>query len=425
MGGARRLRVAVVGAGVSGIAAAHYLAPDCDVQLFEGGPRIGGHARTIDLDLDGGLVAVDTGFIVFNNRTYPHFCRMLDDLGLSGAPSSMSFAVRHWSPAGYLEWASCGLRGWFGQGRWGDARHWRLGLEVARFFRRARRALGAGEVPGTLGRWLESQGFSRHLRDMFVLPMGAAIWSTPVARMEAMPAHFFLQFFRNHGLLGFTGQPRWMTLAGGSRSYLRRFAESFRGAIHCNTGIERLDGGPGGTLELVDAGGVRRAFDRVILACHSGQSADLVRHSHPAASRLLGRMRHRDNLAVVHSDRSLMPHSRRCWASWVCCHHADDKDAPLSVSYWMNNLQPLATDRDIFVSLNPREGAIDPALIYDRHVFSHPCYDEDSLRVQRAVRDLQGRGGLYFAGAWLGNGFHEDGVASAINAVARLRADAL
>ncbi len=408
MEGARQ-HIAVIGSGIAGLGAAHYLTRRHRVELFESEDRLGGHAHTHLWQQGDRSLALDTGFIVYNHRTYPRFVALLDELGVAGQPSDMSFGVRCRRCS--LEYSSRGLLGLFAQPRRVlDPSHLRMLLEIPRFNRRARELLdSAGASRLTLGELLaqgrHSSSFVRH----FLLPMGGAIWSAPFGEIRAFPARSFLGFFRNHGWLTLFGAPRWWTVKGGSRSYVEAIARRLQ-TVHLETpvrGVRRLPRG----VEVSLDGGARR-FDAVVLATHADQALRLLEDPSHLERRLLGSFRYSHNRTVLHRDVSALPRARGAWASWNCeIEDCTDDRAPVSVTYLLNRLQRLAGPTQFCVSLNRSRTATETLAEMD---YTHPILDTPALEAQDGIARLNGQRSTYFAGAHLRYGFHEDGLVSAI-----------
>ncbi|MEQ8344510.1 MAG: FAD-dependent oxidoreductase [Sneathiellaceae bacterium] len=403
-----------MGGGIAGLAAAWLLSRRHDVALYEKDGRLGGHSHTVDARLpDGRSIAVDTGFIVYNERNYPNLTALFATLGVATRPSDMSFSVS--IDDGRLEWAGDSLWKLFGQpANLVRPRFHRMLRDILRFNRDARAALrngGLGAMP--LGRFLLSQRYGPGLARDYLLPMGAAIWSAPPAAMLAFPAESFLRFFDNHGLLDLRDRPLWRTVDGGSRRYVDRLAAALGPAVRTGRAVRLVARNAHG-VTVIDRHGERERFDQLVLACHADQAADLLSDADPAEAAVLRSIRFQVNEAVLHGDPRLMPQRRRLWSSWnyMAGREAGGEDR-VSVSYWMNRLQGLDRRHPLFVTLNP---ARQPALsqVYGRFRYAHPMFDAAACAAQARLPAIQGQRRTWYCGSWTGHGFHEDGLASAI-----------
>ncbi len=404
-----RPRVAIIGAGISGLACALALSGTTRVTLYETEKRLGGHARTVVAGRRGDQ-PVDTGFIVFNHATYPHLTRLFRELDVPVMRSDMSFGVS--VDDGRTEFAFRDLGAIFAQPRNAlSPRFLRMLTHIDRFNRRAEAASREGQ---SLGELLATLRLGEGFRDLYLRPLCGAIWSTPAAEIADFPAALLVRFFRNHGLLGITGQHRWWTVEGGSVEYVLRLEARLRAL-----GVRILRGAPVRCVARDAAGVSVRAegaeperFDQLVLACHSDQALALLERPTAAEARLLGAIRYRPNRALLHRDPGQMPRRRACWSSWV--YRAGGlPGSGIGVTYWMNRLQNIPEDDPLFVTLNPTAPVPEEA-IYDETVFHHPVFDAAALRAQSEIAALQGRERTWYAGAYLRNGFHEDGIASAM-----------
>jgi uncharacterized protein len=400
------MRIAVIGSGVAGLAAAYALKDSAEVVIYERETRLGGHARTVSIDYDGRTIDVDTGFIVFNSRNYPNLVGLFETLGVESLETDMSFAFA----GGGLEWSSNFSGGVFAQKRnLASPRFMRMLADIGRFNRTAPADIGDGKLENlTLGDYLRQRGFGPDFRDRYLLPMSAAIWSTSGSGVAEAPAESVISFFANHNLLQMV-QPLWRTVAGGSRTYVDRLRCILGGRVRAGlavTRVRRVDGG----IEVTDEHGAAGSFDQVILACHSDQTLKLLADADAEERAILGAIRFGPNLAYLHRDPRLMPRRRAAWGSWNALFAEDGAG---SVTYWMNNLQQIDVRKPLFVSLNPLETP-DPALTFEVFGCEHPQFDATALAAQRRIGRIQGRGGVWHAGAWLGHGFHEDGLTAGL-----------
>ncbi|MDS9470153.1 FAD-dependent oxidoreductase [Paracoccus sp. MBLB3053] len=399
-----RLRIAIIGSGISGLGAAWLMDDHHDIVLFEAEGRAGGHARTVRAE----GVEVDTGFIVCNRRTYPLFVSLMDHLGVALEQSDMSFSASF--GAGKYEYGTFSTRALFAQPMClVDAGHWRLIRDILRFFREAP---AHREHGGSISDLVRALNLGDEFRDRFLLPISGAIWSTSMARMLDFPAGPLVQFFDNHGLLAVNGQPRWLTVNGGSRSYVDAILSRLRGSVRLATPVHRVRRDPDGMVRVVSPRGEER-FDRVIFATHAPQTLALLERPDPDEAHILGAITTRPNRMVLHSDPRFMPRRKTAWASWNYVTRDDQPlpDQPISLSYWMNRLQNLRTARPLIVTLNPE---FEPLHVLDEAVFAHPQFDAPAIAAQARLPSIQGRGGVFHAGAWTRYGFHEDGLLSAL-----------
>ena len=411
------MRIAIVGTGISGLVAAHHLHRDHDITVFEADTRIGGHTNTVDVVLDGRPVAVDTGFIVYNERNYPAFSALLRELGVATQPSDMSFGVS--DPGSGLEYSSRGARGVFAQPRnLLRPRFWRLLGEIARFRHALVEPTSADRGDDeSLAQLVER----RHLSDTFVrqflVPFGASLWSAEPDTFLDFPAAMFAEFTDNHGMLEPRRRPQWRTIRGGARHYVDALVQPFAGRIRLGTAVHKITASPGEIEVLAD--GVE-TFDRVVLATHSDQALRILADPTAAEQRVLGAIRYRRNTVTVHTDIRMLPARPNAWASWN--YRVVEGARRTHVTYWMNRLQSIVTPRPLFVTLN---GAteIDPDTVLTEIEYAHPVFDVAARRAQRQRAELQGARGVYYAGAYWGYGFHEDGVQSALDVVRRIEAE--
>jgi uncharacterized protein len=412
---ASRKKIAVVGSGITGLSAAWALRDVHDVTVFEADDRLGGHSNTVEIDHGGTRIAVDTGFIVYNGLNYPNMIALFDHLGVATQPSDMSFSVMDGRPAG--EWGSDGANGFFAWKRnLASIDHWTVLADMMRFNAQAQKDAGTRDLTGvTLGDYCRGLGLSQVFLERYLVPMGAAIWSTPEAEMFDYPAASFIRFFDNHRLLH-AERPQWRTVSGGSRQYVARFADALGTRVRLSSPVSDVARVAGGVLVTV-AGHAPERFDDLILACHSDQSLGLLRDGDDDERALLGAVRFGANRAVLHADPCFMPGRKAAWASWNVAKGAADK--PVSLTYWMNRLQGIDRTKPLFVTLNP-DREPDPALSFASFDYAHPLFDRPAAAAQRLFPKIQGVNRVWFAGAWQGYGFHEDGLRAGLRVALRL-----
>lgn len=420
-----RQKIAIIGSGISGLGAAYLLSPQHDVTVFEADHRPGGHSHTVDIQVDGHRFGVDTGFLVFNERTYPLLCRLFGHLGVPVAQSDMSFSVQIAKPS--LEWAGTNLDSVFAQRRnLLRPSFWKMLLDILRFNRESTRDLDDPELAElSLGDYLDKHGYSACFRNDYLLPMAAAIWSCPTEQMLDYPFHTFVRFCHNHGLLQITNRPTWMTVAGGARVYVSMLIEQIRahgGEVRLDAPIHSINRRPDGVM-IASPTGIEH-FDQILIACHSDQALEILGDDATMQEQaLLGAIRYQSNRAVLHTDQTLLPSNTRAWAAWNYAAPGnlgqDQGQSPVSVSYLLNKLQPLPTETPVIVTLNPWH---EPAAAHTHRQihYAHPVFDGPAIAAQNAIKALSGQNRTLFAGAWLGYGFHEDGFASAVRAAGQL-----
>lgn len=424
------MRIAVIGSGISGLSAALKLSQDHAVTLFESQSRLGGHAHSVEITLDGVTASVDTGFLVYNERTYPHLVALFKELDVPVATSDMSFSVSVGPYA--LEWSGSTLRSVFAQPANAlKPNFWRMLADIYRFNRQASelaaRADRSGPTPElalSLGDFLAAHRYSAPFRDGYLLPMAAAIWSCPMSTMLAFPMGSFARFFHNHGLLSVTDRPQWYTVKGGSGEYVRRIQARLHDVrvSEAVQSVHRLGADGSAGVALTTARSTEH-FDQVVLACHSDQALRLLGDIRERERRILGAIAYQPNRAWLHTDTRLMPRRPGAWAAWNYLSNGDQASPEVSVTYWLNRLQPLPFTRPVLLSLNPlfepQAGQTIASFAYD-----HPIFNANSLTAQRELSAIQGMHSTWFAGAWTGYGFHEDGLRSGLAVAARLLAAA-
>jgi uncharacterized protein len=403
------MRIAIVGAGISGLAAAHLLAREHEITVFEADGRPGGHANTVRVDTEYETHHVDTGFIVFNDRNYPNFQRLLASLSVPSQPSDMSFGV---SDGRDFEYNGSSANGLFAK-RAHLVTPWfhRMVADLVRFNREARALLrrAGGDGP-SLGHWLDELRFSRPFVERLIVPQASAVWSADPGQMWTFPARFLVEFFDNHGMLGFRGRPAWQTVVGGSRSYVDAVVRPWRERLRLATPVRAIARDPDG-VSVTPRGGEPERFDHVVLAVHSDQALRMLTDATDREHEILGAIPYQANEAVLHTDVRLLPRRRRAWASWNY-HLLPEPTGMTTVTYHMNRLQALRAERELCVTLNRTE-AIDQRQILRTFRYSHPIYTTAGARAQARVHEISGGDRTHFCGAYWGYGFHEDGVVSA------------
>ena len=405
------LSIAVIGSGISGLMCAYRLRQAFDVEVFEARASAGGHTRTEEITVEGRTYPVDVGFIVYNEKNYPNFTRLLSELEVPTRPTEMSFSVSCARTG--LEYNGHTLQTLFAQRRnLLRPSFYRLLREIIRFNRFAKRYLRSGDPGLSVEEMLRQGGFSDDLGRLYLLPMGAAIWSASRDGLRDFPAVFFLRFLHNHGLLDLWGRPRWRTVVGGSRTYVDRLLELLPGRVHRASPVRALGRDAEG-VEVVLGSGKKRRFDKVIIATHSDQALALLETPTASEEEILSALRYQDNEVVLHTDISCLPRERRAWASWNYCLSPDPK-RKVAVTYNMNILQGLEGPQTFCVTLNP-ERVIDPEKVLRRLSFAHPQYSLKSEAARRRRGEINGENHTFFCGAYWGAGFHEDGVVSALD----------
>jgi len=405
------MRIAIIGTGVSGLVTAHLLQDRHDITVFEARDRIGGHVNTIAIEeRSGRLRSVDTGFIVYNETNYPLFTKLMSDLGVATQPSNMSFGVR--SDAARLEYSSASFTTLFAQRRnLFNPGYIRMLRDILRFNRDAAPAILNGAAALTLGEYIETTDLSPRLAEHYLMPMGSALWSIPGGRVLEMPVEFFVRFFENHGMLTVNNQPEWRVIEGGSARYVEALATPFRDRVRTSTPVRRVERHHAHVT--VDG----EAFDHVVFACHSDQALSILADPNRAEREVLAALPFQENDVVLHTDTSVLPRSKRAWASWNYKVGADP-EAPATVTYNMNKLQTLDADPTYCVTLNDTE-SIDPETILYRTQLSHPMYTLEGMAAQKRHEEISGHGHTHYCGAYWGFGFHEDGVRSAATVAKR------
>jgi len=406
--------IAIIGTGIAGLGAAHFLHPHHRISLFEQNDYTGGHTNTITVDEAGRPVPIDTGFMVFNHATYPNLVRLFEELGVATQKTDMSFSVQH-VPTG-LEYNGGSLNLLFGQRRnFLSPRHWKMLLAINRFNAEAVPALTDPRwAEMSLREYIDARGYGEDMFQRYLVPMSSAVWSTPPEKMEAFPALTLLRFWQNHGFLGLSTQHQWWTVTGGSQSYVRKITVPFADRVHKNRAVTRITrSATAATLHFKD--GPPQTFDKVILACHGDQTLPLLADPTPQESRLLSKFPYQPNTATLHTDPALMPRTPRCWAAWNYRLDPGPGGAMQATThYWMNRLQRVSEKENYFVSLNCPD-RIDPRNVLRHIAYEHPLFDLPAIKAQAALPSLNQidpSQTTYYAGAWFKYGFHEDGFTS-------------
>ncbi|WP_422910038.1 NAD(P)/FAD-dependent oxidoreductase [Pseudomonas sp. MAC6] len=415
------MKIAIIGSGIAGLTSAYLLNRRHDITVFEASDWIGGHTHTVDVEVKGQRYAVDTGFIVFNDWTYPNFIRLLSQLGVGFKDTEMSFSVS--DPLSGVEYNGHNLNTLFAQRRnLVSPKFIGMVRDILRFNREALQDLNNQRIDAdmTLGDYLKANGYSERFIQHYIVPMGAAIWSMSLNDMLGFPLQFFVRFFKNHGLLSVSDRPQWCVIEGGSSSYVAPLTESFKQHIRLNCAVTRVERDADGVTVHSAAGSER--FDKVVFACHSDQALALLAAPTPTEQAILGALPYADNDVVLHTDTRLLPKRPLAWASWNY-RLGGPVDQPAAVTYDMNILQGIQSDTTFCVSLN-QTAAIDPSKILARYTYAHPQYSLAGMAAQARWEELLGANHSYFCGAYWANGFHEDGVVSALR-VAREFGEAL
>ncbi len=424
------MRIAIIGSGIAGNTAAyclHNAEHVSAITVYERDLRLGGHAATVDIHYDGEAISVDTGFIVYNDLNYPNLVALFDHLGVKTQVSDMSFAVS--LDRGIFEWAGRSgslaqvLNGLFAKRRNAfNPGYWLMLREILRFQKQSIADFKSGKLGDqSLGEYLATHGFSAGFRDKYIVPMGAAIWSTPVKQMLEFPASSFITFFDNHRLLQWD-RPTWRTVTGGSRNYVRAMTEAYKDRVRLGAAVtsvtRRADG-----IEILDSLGGIGLYEHVVIAAHAPDALEMLRDANPREREILGAVQYRPNNVFLHRDTRLMPKRKAAWAAWNFLREGTDDNADVSVTYWMNLLQGINPHKPLFVSLNPPFEP-DPELVFARFSYDHPQYDRAALKAQTELGDIQGKSNTWFCGAWTGYGFHEDGMRSGLEVARALGAEA-
>ena len=404
------MKIAIVGSGIAGLTAAYRLHTRHQITLFEASPRLGGHSNTVTVDLPEDKIPVDTGFIVFNDWTYPNFISLMKEIGIEGNATEMSFSVK--DEQRDFEYNGHTLNTLFAQRRnLVKPTFWLMLRDIIRFNREARELLESNEDQLTLGNFLKQRRYGDLFCDHYIIPMGAAIWSTSTEQMLDFPVKYFARFFENHGLLNVVNRPQWYTIPGGSQEYVKKLSSPFIENVRLNTPVLGISRKPN-FVEIISVAG-KEHFDEVVIACHSNQALQLLQDATIQEKEILGSIQYQRNEAVLHKDISLLPNRKKAWASWN--YHLDHtQQERVAVTYNMNILQHIQSPPNLLVTLNRTE-RIYPDKILSKIYYEHPVYNEASVKAQKRHSEISGINNTHFCGAYWRNGFHEDGVVSTIN----------
>jgi len=414
-----RPSLAIIGTGIAGMGCAHLLQHKFNLAIFEQNDYVGGHTNTITVDEDGTPVHMDTGFMVFNYQTYPNLCKLFEEIQAPVKKTAMSFSVQH-VPSG-LEYCGSGLNGLFAQrGNIFSPRFIKMLLQITRFNKESVKALNNPVYEDySIKQFIDKFGFGEDMLWKYLVPMSAAVWSTPMEKMLDFPALTLIRFFKNHGFLGLNTQHQWYTLQGGSESYKKILIAPFKDKIQTNIGAIKVERSADKAI-VHTSNGSRQTFDKVVFACHGDQALRLISAPTEAEQQLLSRFKYQENIATVHTDESIMPKNKKVWSSWnYRIEERDGKQLPTTI-YWMNSLQGVSKKKNYFVSIGALEGSIDKNKIIQEIVYEHPLFDVPAIQAQEELYKLNENGPLYYCGSYFKYGFHEDAYASAVNLCARL-----
>ena len=405
------MRIAIIGSGISGMTSAYLLSEDHEVVVYEANDYIGGHTNTVDVSLNGQQYAVDTGFIVFNQKTYPNFVKLMNRLGVGWQDSVMSFSVQCEKTG--LEFSPSNLNALFIQRRnLLNPSFYRMLWDVVRFKRDSEELLESDGYDVPLAEFLNGKGYSRSFIEHFIIPMGEAVWSTDPAKFNEFPARYFAQFFKNHGFLNIKDQPQWLTVKGRSRQYIKPITKPYADQIRLNCPVSSIRRHEDG-VEVSAANQPAEQFDQVVIAAHSDQALRMLADPSDAEQNILGAIPYQENEAVLHCDESLLPSKKAAWASWNY-HIPREETGRVAVTYDMNILQSIGAPEELCVSLNLAK-AVNPDKIHRKYLYDHPVYNPESLSARESHDQISGINRTHYAGAYWGYGFHEDGVRSAVN----------
>lgn len=406
-------KIAIIGSGISGLSIAYLLNQKYDITIFEKNSKIGGHANTANIDYNNKKIAVDTGFIVYNFRTYFHLKKLFEHLKVEIVESNMSFGIKDYNSK--LEYSGTSILGLFAQKK--NIFNYQFLLMIKDILKFNKNSIKLIENSSleleklTLEDFLNSLKLGEYFKNFYLLPMASAIWSCPIEEMKSYPAKTFLQFFYNHGLLTIINQPKWYSVKNGSQQYLEKISAGFLDKIKLNSEIIKSSR-QNNSVILEDSNGEKYEFDQVIFASHANQTFDIIQDKSRIEEEILGSFKYSNNLAVLHNDENQMPKNKKAWASWV--YLSSKLNTKTSLTYWMNNLQKIDHNYPLFVTLNPIEKIAEDK-IFGTYKYSHPIFNFEAINAQKRIGEIQGKNKIWFVGAWLKYGFHEDGILSAVN----------
>ena len=418
----KKLRIAIVGSGISGLVCAYFLNKNYDIKFYEKNDYIGGHSNTVDVNYEGKKIAVDTGFIVFNHQTYPNLKAFFELLNVDYEPSNMSFAVKIGDSK--IEYAGANLNAVFAQRKnILNPRFIKMLLDILRFNKLAQNLLNQEFNPDySMMNFLQDLKVGKYFRDYYLLPMASAIWSTPLDKIYDYPASSFVRFFKNHGLLTVSDQPQWLTVSKGSRQYVKKVCADFNDKISLNDEVKNIYQNSDKKW-VIESHKSTEIFDKIVIASHADQALKILKNPTKQQQEILSSFSYQKNLAVLHKDSAVMPKAKNAWASWVYSHNSSAKNLAknnLSVSYWMNNLQNIDHSYPLFVTLNPNI-EIDAKNIFAKFEYEHPIFDAKAVKAQARIDEIQGQDDIYFCGAYQSFGFHEDGISSALRVLNKMQ----
>ena len=414
------VKIAIIGSGISGLTAAYKLNKQHDITLYESAERLGGHTATKQVTVNNREYSIDTGFIVFNDWTYPNFIKLMNELGVESQPATMGFSV--FNPIDKFEYAGTNFFTLFAQKRnFFSLQHWRMLRDIMRFNKESIEDLESGNLTAneSLGNYLQRKKYSAAFSERYLIPMGSAIWSATQGAMLNFPLAFFIRFFKNHGLLNVVNRPQWRVIKGGSHTYIKPLIASFKDKIKLNQHIEKIVR-TASSVNITVNGNIE-SFDQIIFACHSDQALALLTDTTSDEQRILGAIKYQNNSVVLHTDISLLPRKKSTWSSWNYLLQKDNQKAPI-LTYSMNILQNIQSDTEFCVTLNATD-KIDPQKILGQYEYAHPVFSEEAINAQQQWVTINGVNKTWFCGAYWHNGFHEDGVNSALRVAHTLSGD--